>query len=101
MLDAFNGLAKESPDQEGLGFCCRDAAGHQVKFQILVDGSRGSTVAALYVVGVNLQLRLVVGLGALGEQQRLSHHLGIGLLRMGPYNDPALKYRSEEHTSEL
>ena len=44
------------------------------------------------VVCENLQLRLVVGLGVVGEQQRPRHHLGIGLLRVRTHDDAALKH---------
>ena len=60
----------------------RNAARHQIEQQVLVERARGRAVAALHVVGEDLQLRLVVGLGLLGQQQRLRHHLGVGLLRV-------------------
>ena len=82
MLDAFDRLAEESLDQQRLGFGCRNAARHQIEFQLVVERAGGRAVAALHVVGEDLELRLVVGLGALGQQQRLRHHLGVGLLRV-------------------
>ena len=50
-------------------------------------------MAAGDVVGKDLQLRLVVGLRLVGEQERPCHHLGVGLLRVRPYDDAALEYR--------
>ncbi len=48
---------------------CGEAARHQVEQQVLVEGAAGGAVAAEHVVGEDLQLRLVVELGVVGEQQ--------------------------------
>ncbi len=92
MLDAFDRLAEERLDQQRLGFRRRNAARHQVEFQLVVERAGGRAVAALHVVGENFQLRLVVGLGALGQQQRPRHHLGVGLLRALAHDDAALEH---------
>src|SRR5437588_4214096 len=76
MFDALDRLAEEGLDQQGLGFRRRDAARHQVELELLVKRACGGAVAALHVVGKDLELRLVVGLGAIGKEKRLRHHLG-------------------------
>ena len=48
-------------------------------------------MAALDVVGEDLELRLVVGLGRLRQQQRVRRHLGVGLLRVRAHDDLALE----------
>ena len=40
-------------------------------------------MTALHVVGEDFELRLVIGFGGFRQQQRLCHHLGVGLLRIG------------------
>ena len=92
MLDAFDRLAEERLDQQRLGFRRRNAARHQIELQLLVERAGGGAMAALHVVGKNLKLRLVVGLGAIGQQQRLGHHLGVGLLRAVAHDDAALEH---------
>ena len=92
MLDAFHRLADESLDQQRLGLLLRDAAGLEIEQQILVERARGRAVAALHVVGVDFELRLVVGLGIVGQQQRVGGHAGIGLLRLPAHDDLALEY---------
>ena len=60
-------------------------------------------MAALHVVGEDFQLRLVVGLGLLGQQQRPRHHLGVGLLRVLAHDDLALEHAAAfvvEHRAE-
>ena len=69
-----------------------NAARHQIELEVLVERARGGAVAALHVVGKNLELRLVVGLGLVGQQQRPRHHPGVGLLRMRPHHDLALEH---------
>ncbi len=64
----------------------------QIKQQILVERAGGRAVAALHVVGEDLQLRLVVGFGVVRQQQRLRHHLGVGLLRARADDDLALEH---------
>ena len=91
MLDAFHRLADEGLDQQRLRFLGRDAARLQVEQQILVEIARGRAVAALHVVGENLQFRLVVGFGGVRQQQRMGRHLGVGLLRFRAHDDLALE----------
>ena len=82
MLDAFDRLADEGLDHQRLGLLGRDAARPQIEQQILVERAGGRAVAALHVVGKDLELGLVVGLGLLRQQQRVRRHLGVGLLRV-------------------
>src|SRR5581483_9567900 len=67
VLDTLDRLAEERLDQQRLGFRGRNAARHQVELELLVEGAGGSAVAALDVVGKDLEFRLVVGFGAIGE----------------------------------
>ena len=75
MLDAVDRLADEGLDQQRLGLLGRNAARHQIELQVLVERAGGRAVAALHVVGEDLQLRLAVGLGLVRQQQRVRHHL--------------------------
>src|SRR5262249_9487192 len=68
-----------------------NAARLEVEQQVFVERTRGRAVTALYVVGKDFELGLVVGLRPLGEQQRVRRHLGVGLLRVRPHDDLALK----------
>ena len=92
MLDAFDRLADERLDQQRLGFGVRNAARLEIEQQVLVEIARGRAVAALHVVGVDFELRLVVGLGVFRQQQRVRRHLGVGLLRVRPHDDLALEH---------
>ena len=87
MLDAFDRLADERLDQQGLGLRLRNAASHEIELQILIERAGRRAVAALHVVSEDFQFRLVVGLGLLGQQQRPRHHLGVGLLRALAHDD--------------
>ena len=101
--DLLDRLGDEGLDQQRLGLALGDAAGHQVELQGVVERARRRAVAALHVVGENLELRLVVGLGVLGEQQRARHHAGIGLLGAVADDDLALEHaaaRIVEHGLE-
>ncbi len=91
--DRFDRLADERLDQQRLRLLLRQAAGAQVEQQALVQRARGRAVTAGDVVGENLELRLVVGLGLVRQQQRAGHHLAVGLLRVGTDDDPALEHR--------
>ena len=79
----FDGLADEGLDQQRLRFLLGKPARAQVEQQALVERAGGGAMAAGDVVGEDLELRLVVGLGLVGQQQRPRHHLGVGLLRVG------------------
>src|SRR5580658_4941078 len=59
MFDAFDRLAEKRPDQQGFSLGLRNAARHQVEFQVVVERAGRGAVAALHVVGKNLELRLV------------------------------------------
>ena len=103
VLDALDRLADEGLHQQRLGLGLGNAARHQIELQVLVERAGGRAVAALHVVGENLQLRLVVGLGLVGQQQRPRHHLGVGLLRVRPHDDLALEHAAAlavEHRRE-
>ena len=92
MLDALDRLADEGLDQQRLGLRAGNAARAQIEQQVLVELAGGRAVAALHVVGEDFQLRLVVGLGLLGQHQRVRGHLGVGLLRARPHDDLALEH---------
>src|SRR4029434_11037725 len=64
MFDALDRFAEEGLNQQALGFRRRDAARHQVEFELLVERASGGAVAALHVVGEDFELRLFVGFGA-------------------------------------
>jgi len=68
-----------------------NARARSIEQKILVEIARGRAMAALHVVGENLQLRLVVGLGVVGEHQRMRGHFRVGLLRAGLNDDLALE----------
>ena len=92
MFDAFDGLAEKGLDQERLGFRRGNTARQQIEFQILVDRACRGAMAALHIVGEYLEFRLVIGLGAIRQQQGLCHHFGVGPLRLPPHDDTALEY---------
>src|SRR5260370_3267699 len=92
VLERLDCLADEGLDEERLGFGLRNAARLQIEQQVLVQRPGRRAVAALHIVGENLELRLVVGFGVLREQQRLRHHLAVGLLRARTDDDLALEY---------
>ena len=71
----------------------------QIEQQILVERAGGRAVAALHVVGEDLQLRLVVGLGGLRQQQRVRRHPGVGLLRVRAHDDLALEHAAASSSS--
>ena len=64
----------------------------QVEQQIVVERAGGRAVAALHVVGENLELGLAVGLGLVRQQQRMRRHHGVGLLRLRLHDDLALEH---------
>src|SRR5205814_1835408 len=59
---------------------------------VLIERTGRGAMTALHVVSKNLELRLVVRLGQVREQQRLRHHAAIGFLCTRPDDDLALKY---------
>ena len=101
--DGFDRLADEGLDQQRLRVLLRQAAGAQIEQQRFIQRAGGRAMAAGDVVGEDFQLRLAVGLGLVGQQQRPRHHLGVGLLRMRPHDDAALEHRmgaAVEHRAE-
>ena len=58
---------------------------------VAVDLGHRRAVAALHVVGENLQFRLGRELAVVGQQQRVAGHLGVGLLRLLVHVDAALE----------
>ena len=81
----------------------RNAARAQIEQQLLVERAGGGAMAALHVVGKDFQLRLVVGFGLVRQQQRIAHHLGVGLLRVRLDDDLALEHGAAlaiEHRAE-
>ena len=91
--DLFDRFAHESLDQQRLGLLLGQAARPQIEQQAVVERAGGGAVAAGDVVGEDLELGLVVGLGFVREQQRPRHHLAVGLLRIGTHDDAALEHR--------
>ena len=63
----------------------------QVEDRVVVHLADGRAVRALDVVGEDLELRVGVDLGILGQEQRLVRLLGVGLLRVGPDDDLAVE----------
>ena len=61
-------------------------------------------VGALYDVGVDLELRLAVGVRIGRQQQIVVGLLGVGLLRAGPHDDPPREHATGtlvEHAVEI
>src|SRR3954452_18594167 len=82
VLHELQRLAEKCLDQEALGHIFRQASGHEVKQEILVELSAGGAVGALHVVGEDFEFRLVVHGAALLEEERRRHHAAVGLLGM-------------------
>src|SRR5436853_7420179 len=89
-------LADEGLDQQRLRLLFRQAARLQIEQQAVVERAGRGAMAAGDVVGEDLELRLAVGLGLVGQQQRPRHHLAVGLLRVLAHDDAPLEHRSEE-----
>ena len=68
--DLLDRLADEGLDQQRLGFLFGKPARAQVEQQAVVERAGGGAVSARHVVGEDFQLRLVVGLGLIRQQQR-------------------------------
>src|SRR5258705_5506266 len=92
VLDALDRLADEGLDQQPLGLLCRNAARLEIEQEVVVKRAGGRAMTALHIVGVDFQFRLAVGLGLLGQEQRMRRHLGVGLLRLRRNRDSALEY---------
>src|SRR4051812_35579594 len=91
MLDALDGVTNESLDQQRLRLRLRNATCTQIEQQVFVKIAGRGAVAALHVVGVDLELGLVVDFSLFRKHQRVRAHLGVGLLRAGLDDDLALE----------
>src|SRR5581483_819520 len=89
--DPLDRLADEGLDQQSLSFFFRNTTRHQVELQRAVDGTGRRAMAALHVVGEDLEFRLVVRFRLVGEQKRMARHFGVGLLGVRLDNDLALE----------
>src|SRR6185437_12293934 len=92
ILDSRYGLGGEGVDEHAARFWLADAARAQIEQRVLVEVADSGAVAALDVVGENLELGLGVDRGARAQQQIAVEQLGIGLLCLRPDGDAA-----EEH----
>src|SRR3546814_2531281 len=106
--DVVHALGQEGLDQHGAGGSLRDAPGAQVEERAVVEVAGGGAMAADDVVGIDLQFRLGVDLGLVGQQQHLAELVAVGVLGIAMDDDLALEHRargvvdrSEEHTSAL
>ena len=84
-------LGDERLDQQAARGLLVDAARHQVEQMVAVDLGDGRAVAALHVVGEDLELRLGRELAIVRQKQRVAGHLGVGLLRVLMHVDAALE----------
>ena len=71
MLDALDRLTDEGLDQQRLGFLRRNAARLEIEQKVIVERAGGRAMATLHIVSVDFQLRLAIGLGVLGQAQRM------------------------------
>src|SRR6476619_3217129 len=71
-----------------------DAARAQVEQRVVVELTDRRSMRALHVVGEDLELRLRVDLGVVGQEQRLVRLLRVGLLRVLPDDDLAVEHRA-------
>src|SRR5262249_3112329 len=79
-LDSTHHVVGEGIGQQAAGLVLTDAAGLQIKRRLGIKLADRRPVRAFHVVGENLQLRLGVDGGVIGQQQRLVGLLGIGFL---------------------
>ena len=79
--DRVERLGQEGAHQDATRLGLRDAAAAQVEQLLGVEFAHGGAVAALHVVGENLEFRLGIDLGVRRQQQRLVHLIAVGLLR--------------------
>src|SRR5579871_2639392 len=70
VADRVDGIGKEGLDEQALGFRARYAAREKVEEHCRVDLAGGGAVAALDVIGKDLELGLGSELGGVGEQER-------------------------------
>jgi hypothetical protein len=92
---------QEGLDQHGLGLGFRNAAGAEVEQAVGIQRADRRAMAALHVVGVDLELRLAVDLGVLAQQQRLVHLVAVGLLRHLMHVDLALEHAARRPASTV
>ena len=90
-LNPVQHVARERVDQHVTRLLQVEASRLQIKDRVLVELTHRGAVRALHVVGENLELRLRIDLRIVGEQQRLVRLLGVGLLRVRPYDDFAVE----------
>src|SRR5712691_4481981 len=77
--------------RHGRSLRARNAARKTIEQKVRVERAGRGAVAALHVVGEDFQFGLVVGLGAIAQQERMRRHPGVGLLRPAEHDDLALK----------
>ncbi len=81
-----------------------DAAAAQVEERARIERSDGGAVRAFHVVGIDLELRLAVGVRVSREQQVVVGLLRVGLLGARTHDDAAREYATRlvvEHTVEI
>ena len=78
VLEFFDGLVDEAEGDELAGHLVADAAGFEVEELLVGDRTRGGAVAALYLVGVDLEAWHGVGLALIAEQEVAASLVGIG-----------------------
>src|SRR5215813_2101321 len=84
-------LANKSPDQHLPRLLLSDAAGFHVEECRFIEIANRSPMAALYVVGIDLELWLGIDRGARAEHQVLTELVRVNLLSVRPNNNAALE----------
>ena len=92
MGDTVDDLADKRFGEHGPGVGLGDAALLGVEQRLLVQGPDGVAMGAGDVVGEDLQLRLGVHLGPVGEDQRVVAHPGVRAVGAGLDDDAALEH---------
>lgn len=90
--DGVNGFAYEGKHQHHACFGFADSALAHVEEGCLIELTYRSTVAALYVIGVDLQLWTGIGVGLGGGAEVAASLLGEGLLCTGLYLNQTAEY---------
>ena len=83
-LDPVEHVLEEPADDHPLRLLAREAAGHQVEELLAVDLAESGAVGAADVVGKELELRVGVDDGVVGQHEISVGLFGIGLLGAGP-----------------
>src|SRR5262249_22443077 len=103
--DPADNLARERVGQQTTRRLEAEAAGAQVEDRVLFEPADRRSVSALDVIGKDLQLRLGVDHGILGQEQVLVGLLGVRLLSVLVYVDlavePPLRSPGEDALVEL